>query len=174
MGTDEPGISRRDVIKKGAAAGAILWAAPVVESFVSRAAAASVTCTPCSSSGGFTYSYASIVFMIGSNVYVVKISGNSCSGDNGTSGDIAGLVNVSCNGVTYTNPGGTLEANGTPITPYPSSCPFTFGGTSGHDVCVNNGSGVTVLFAVGHDGSFTNHFETICPSTSPPACKVSF
>lgn len=49
------GITRRDIIKAGAVVGGAVWVAPVIDSFVSRAAAGSVppgsgppgTCTGC-------------------------------------------------------------------------------------------------------------------------------
>jgi hypothetical protein len=49
MGSNgRPGLSRRDVIKRGAVAGGIIWAAPVVESFTNAAFATGSP--PCTSS----------------------------------------------------------------------------------------------------------------------------
>ena len=75
MGVTEHHISRRDVIKKGAVAGAIFWSAPVIESVVSRAAA---------QSGGISLaaSYIFVEYTCTANgtttTYYVKFSGSIC------------------------------------------------------------------------------------------------
>jgi hypothetical protein len=55
MGLSEHQISRRDLIKKSAVAGAIIWSAPVIESVTSRAAAQSATCSATAFNASWIY-----------------------------------------------------------------------------------------------------------------------
>ncbi len=79
MGTPG-GISRRDILKKGAAAGAAFWAVPVIESVTSRAAATSYPTITCS--------YAIVVYQCGTTYYWARYANtadNTCTpgGNNG-------------------------------------------------------------------------------------------
>ncbi|HWG73774.1 MAG TPA: hypothetical protein VG184_06940 [Acidimicrobiales bacterium] len=99
MGLTEHHISRRDVIKKGAVAGAILWSAPVIESVTSRAAAGSHSCT---STGSFNASYVFVVFTNTVNgvttTYFTGINSSGCGQQNANNqGDFC----VQCGGVYY-------------------------------------------------------------------------
>jgi hypothetical protein len=101
-------IDRRSLIAKGAAAGGVLWAAPVIESFVSKAAAAS---------NGLTCKCAIIFYEhADGRIYTISFT----QGSNGTTGCTGGTAaccstSVTCNGVTYTVSGvsGTTATAGT-------------------------------------------------------------
>lgn len=55
MGLSEHQISRRDLIKKSAVAGAVFWSVPVIESVTSRAAAQSTGCSSANFSASWIY-----------------------------------------------------------------------------------------------------------------------
>jgi hypothetical protein len=120
-----------------------------------------------STSGGgskvFTCSYAMIVFIYGGKTYVIKIDQGSstCIGSDATSKD--DNFSSSCNGKSYDNNNFTLNQNGAPVTAYSGTpdCNALFS-ISGNQVKV--AAGVTVLFAVAHNGSFPNHFAELCPA----------
>ncbi|MET0728075.1 MAG: twin-arginine translocation signal domain-containing protein [Acidimicrobiales bacterium] len=152
--TEPAGIHRRDLIKKSAIAGAAAWTAPaIIDSFISPAAASSISFpTSCS--------YGLIVFTYQGNTYVMKIeSGSStCSGSNTTSADDS-FSEFQCGAFYYRGGelyGQTLQrgatANaGTAITPYPGDpCPSLFT-INGSTVSTNN-AGVSIVFAVSHHG----------------------
>ena len=97
MGLTEHHISRREIIKKGAVAGAVFWSAPVIESVVSRAAAQSNQCT---STATFNASYIFVVFQVGSTIYFSGFAqGGGCDSQGAVQG---GPVCVPCGTVSYT------------------------------------------------------------------------
>jgi hypothetical protein len=79
MKTAPNNVSRRDVLKKGAVAGAAFWAVPVIESVTSKAAAAS--------GGGISCAYAIVVYeQEGCNpaqYFVARYSGGQVGCDGG-------------------------------------------------------------------------------------------
>lgn len=98
--TERSGISRRDIIKKGAIAGAVFWSVPVIESVTSAASATSAT-------GPISCSWAYIVYAVGGQIYVAGYSNaggqNNCASfaanpDHGT----YAVSGVSYEGTTYT------------------------------------------------------------------------
>jgi len=152
------GLSRRDMIKGAAVAGAAAWTAPmIIDSLTSPAAAAS-SCGP----GTPNLSYGIVVYKSGSTYYSVKVAGNTCTSTTDTGGDIAGDLNYNCPGTgTFTNPGGTITLNGVALTA--GNCAnITIHNSSGW-VSANNG--VTIVFAFAHDGSLTDHFGCFFCST---------
>jgi hypothetical protein len=88
-------INRRELIKKSAVAGAVVWSAPVIESVTSRAAAASGRCT---SMATFSASYVFVVFTYMGTTYFTGTNGGTC-GNQGTSNH--GPLCVSCGTVAY-------------------------------------------------------------------------
>jgi len=150
MSTDTR-MNRRTLIKGAAVAGATAWTAPVIiDSLMSPAAA---------QSGGFPCSYASIVFTKnGAGPYAVKIDhfATTCTITNETSGD--NTFTASCNG-TYSNTcsGNTICFDGSAVPASSVGCPFTVSGGN-----VTAQAGVSILFVAVHDGSFANHFQTLC------------
>jgi hypothetical protein len=151
------GLSRRDLIRASALAGAAAWTAPVIiESLASPAAALS-------GGGAFPCSYASIVFTVGgAGPYAVKFNNASttCSDDNGTSGDAT--FSTTCSGSTYSNTcsGDSICKDGTVVTPYAGPCPFTYS-SSTHQV-TSTISDISILFVAVHDGSCAGHFCLGC------------
>lgn len=90
------GLSRRSLITKGAAAGGVLWAAPVIESFVSKAAAAS---------SGLTCQYAFLIYQHGGNAsntfYLKFLLGSQGTCDNTEAMNPNCSFSMTCGGVTY-------------------------------------------------------------------------
>jgi hypothetical protein len=134
--------------------------------------------TPPSSGGssGFGCSYAMIVFSYGGKTYVMKIGQDlTCTGDATTSKDAN--FSTTCNGQTYDNSASfTVERGGAPVAPYPGppACSSLFTITKQGATAA---AGVTILFGVAHNGSFPNHFATLCPPAGgassiafPPIC----
>jgi hypothetical protein len=157
-------ISRRTLIRRAAATGAVAWTAPtIIQSLTSPAAAVT---------GAFPCSYASIVYTVGATgPFVVKIDKDTttCILTNATSGD--NTFTQVCGADTYTNTlsGNAMCKNGAAV-PAGATCPFT---VSGGNVTAN--AGVTIQFVAIHDGSIPgNKFEEICgPITSfnaPASC----
>jgi hypothetical protein len=176
------GLSRRDLIKASAVAGAAAWTAPVIiDSLASPAAA---------QSGGLptTCSYALIVFSFGGGTYIMRIAQGSasCSFDNSTSSDDdmtrggTGCATVTgpdfpCGGHAYT--GGnchntTIWQDGSPVStavPSGTSCDSLFT-IQNCVVTVKNSSTTQILFAVSHHGPASgwngSKFYPICPPSS--------
>jgi hypothetical protein len=150
------GISRRDVIKKGAVAGAVLWSAPVIESVVSRAAAQST----CNSTATFNASYIFVVYTVGGVTYFTGFTaGGTCGSQDSSKG---GPVSTgSCGGVVYTlnNFNGAGNAQGsltygssatgfqTPATYTPSPACSMYLTISGGTVSTVAGSGAQIVAA---------------------------
>jgi hypothetical protein len=167
------GLTRRQMIRASAVAGAAAWTAPmIVDSLASPAAAASIP------PGNLGCSYAMVVFTVtgDSTVYVAKVgeNGQSCQGTGSTSADTT--FSTTCNSVTYANPSSVMTGvGGNPITPYPTSpCPGLFTVGNGQ---IEAASNVTVLFAVAHAGGCKNvagsvgtpqkKFCVYCPGPNP-------
>lgn len=145
------GLSRRELIKRGAVVGGVVWAAPVIDSFTSRAVAGSFPV------GAFPCSYATIIFSVnGGPAVAVKLNDptvgcNLLNTDGMYKSENLGPV---CNGVQYAvDANNVLTANGTeiPIAPSGSCSLFTISGCT-----VTASSGVSILFVLIHDGSITN------------------
>jgi len=127
------------------------------------------------STPAFSCSYAMIVFSYGGEIYVIKIGQDlACTGVNETSKDA--VFTTTCDGASYDNSGFIMNRDGSPITGYPGPppCSELFTITSHSATAV---AGVTILFAVAHNGSFPNHFAEICPPAGgsssvefPPIC----
>jgi hypothetical protein len=169
------GLSRREMIKASAVAGAAAWTAPmIIDSLTSPAAAASGGALPTSCS------YALIVFTFGGNTYVMKIQSGSasCAGDDSTSSD-SEMSSFPCGGHTYDIPvTHIVRQDGSAITPYPggsAACDALFT-VSGSTITRDN-AGVTILFAVSHHGPpgggyLGSKFYPACPA-SPSSVTVN-
>lgn len=162
------GLSRRDMIKGAAVAGAAAWTAPmIIDSLTSPAAAAS---------GGLptTCSYALIVFTYnGAGPYIMKIAQGSasCTFDDSTSNDTS-FSNSVCGSYTYA--GGkdfgkevVYKLNGAPsygnFAAYPGgqTCsPGLF--TVSNTTITTNDANVQIIFAVSHYGAA---FHPTCPGS---------
>lgn len=150
--TTKKGINRRDLIKKGAAAGAIIWAVPMIESVPAYAATGSTVSSACS--------YFVLVYTInGAGPFADQISSSGSCGGNSTSADIKGGWCWTCPGTTdtYDNLGGSNNAvrlNG--VTLPTSSCTSA----SGHFIVsggtITPGPGVVIQFAIAHAGSLNS------------------
>jgi hypothetical protein len=142
------GLSRRELIKRGAVIGGAAWTAPlIVESLASPAGAVTGT-------GLFGCSYATVVFKYNndpnSTPYAVKITGNTCTNENGTSGGASNEFSFGCGSNTFSNTcsGGTeVCMNGDVVLPNVGTCPVSGDGTT----FVAN-AGVTILWVGVHDG----------------------
>src|SRR3954465_15423165 len=94
---DQPGLSRRQMIKAGAIAGAAAWTAPVIIDSLASPAAASSGALPTGCS------YALFVFYVnGQGPYIGRIQQGSasCTFTNSTSSD-SSFNSYVCNGHTY-------------------------------------------------------------------------
>lgn len=125
-----------------------------------------------SSSGGgdttgvpFTCSYAMVVFIYGGQTYVMKIpqGWTTCTFTNQTSSDAN--FSYTCNGTEYSNPGFVFSADGSPVPTYTGqlACSDLFT-VAGREVWAK--AGVTIIYAAAHNGSFDNHFASLCPPAS--------
>ena len=157
------GISRRSLIKRAAATGAVAWAAPtIIDSIASPAAAIT---------GGFPCSYVTIVYTLnGTGPFAIKIiqDATTCQLTNATSGD--GTFTASCGGVTYDNNSGAgnpIRGDGTVI-PAGASCPFTISGGQ-----VTAGAGVSILFAIVHQGNCPGGTGNFCAPICGPATQIT-
>jgi hypothetical protein len=150
------GWKRRDVMIKGAVAGGILWAAPVVESFTSRAYASTA-----GSLAGFPCSYATIIFTdpsLGSGSFAIKINDpnpgcNLTNTDGSYKGQNLGPV---CNGVQYAVDANNelMIANGADIPAATGSACSLFS-INGCTITAT-GANTVIQFVLVHDGSINN------------------
>lgn len=143
---EKRGISRRDLIKKGAVAGAIVWTVPFIESVPAYAATGSTVNSACSyfilvytvTNGGQTATYAD---RIGSD--------GSCNGSN-TSADVYWCYTCP-DGNHYDNANANINQNGTPLGT--SGCAAnTYFNVNGNTITPRL-SNVTIIFAMAHAGS---------------------
>jgi hypothetical protein len=177
---EKSGLSRRQMIKASAVAGAAAWTAPVIiDSLASPAAAGTPHCGP----GTPNLSYGVVVYLKNGVYYQAKITGANCAGG-GVNGDGSGCVNLNCGGQTWTNPSGTVHGSVSgDTTDAPSS------GTTCTDLTVHNSGGwvttnssdVTIIFAFAHDGQVPDpvgcgHIGCVFCVTDPacaPICAPS-
>ncbi len=169
------GLSRRDMIKASAVAGAAAWTAPaIIDSLASPAAAAS---------GGLptTCSYALVVFNYnGSGPYIMKIAQGSasCTYTNSTSND-SSFNSYSCNGHTYQGGsayGAVIQQDGVTVPTLSSpTCDSLF--TVQGSTIVRDTSLVTLLFAVSHHGGSGgwqgSKFFPACPGAGATSVTVN-
>ena len=163
--TRDAGMSRRDLITRAAVAGTVAWAAPVVlESIMSPAGALTNVGYPCS--------YITVVYRVGEHTYAAKFASGAttCSG-NATSSD--GTFTFLCGGVQYTNTcsGNAVCADGRVI-PSDPSCSTHVSWSGG--ITITAAVGVTIVFAVAHDGSYGGtKSRSICPASPQPGNSVT-
>jgi len=163
---ERPGIDRRTLIKRTAAAGAVAWAAPtIIGSLASPAGAVT---------GGFPASCSYMILVIstaseGPCAIKVVMGATACTNTNNTSAD--DTFSAPCGGHTYTN-----SCNGTAICreDFPTGVPACTSACPGA-VTINGGvvtanAGTTIHFAVAHAGSCTGgpgtHFCPACCETT--------
>jgi hypothetical protein len=170
------GLSRRDLIKASAAAGAAAWTAPVIiDSLASPAAAAS----GCSGSS-VTLSWIWILYTVGGNYYITGFSNGDtacdvggsnphgaicdpCGANSFTLGDFSGALVAS-----YTTAGG---CGGTQLTDWTQ---VDAGGGCGAFIGFDNGQifsrgGATIIAAIGF-GAGT--LRPLCPNNPNPGNSV--
>jgi hypothetical protein len=167
------GLTRREVIKRGAVVGGVVWAAPTIESIWSSAAAASgptprhtfPTCNNTQCSGGLGCSAYFIVFTKASTpgvFYTIKIDtcGTTCSSSCGVPADVPHpFPSTTCGGHTFTDVSGVINVDGVATTCDFLNCSsdITISGNT-----ITAGPGVTFIFEAVHDGSFATHWMTGC------------
>jgi hypothetical protein len=147
---DGSGISRRSMIKRSAVVGAgAVWAAPVIDSFISPAAAATATkiCLP--DVAQISYYFFNII--CGANRYRIKVTGNNVA---------PGAVpdnncNTAKDGLAYT---AWTDGNGSPADQVTVD-------NSGPNTIITVPAGCTIEDGLiyGHDGGFGNN-----PPCTPP------
>ena len=168
------GISRRDLIKKGAVAGAVFWSVPVIESVTSRAAAQS----GCVS---FNASWIYVVYTVAGHPNQYFFTGFSAADSGGGSctpgSNPHAPVSQLCGGVTFT----LQQFSGTPTNgdvTVDNGFTVTYVGMTGSPNCmtylsINGGdvtpaqSGVTIVAAFCFGA---NKLSGACPSGSNSTC----
>jgi hypothetical protein len=173
------GLSRRQMIKASAIAGAAAWSAPVIiDSLASPAAA---------TSGGLptTCSYALIVFTYNNaGPYIMKIEQGSasCSFSNTTSND-GTFTGYPCGTSTYSGGAGPpynqsiFNQDGQiPGYPGPQTCDSLF--TISDTTITRKDPAVSIIFAVSHHGppggSYQNSkYWPVCPNAGTGATTVT-
>ena len=146
---ERSGLSRRQMIKASAVAGAAAWTAPVIiDSLASPAAAGSGL--------AFGLSFAIVIFDYNGNRYAMKVDGgtNTCTGTLNVGGDATNVSFGTCNGTTTGIDGSKdLTTSGTTAVAYPGppacSTLFDFNGFN-----ITSKNGATIVFAFAHSGSF--------------------
>ncbi len=171
------GLSRRQMIKASAIAGAAAWTAPVIVDSLSSPAAAA--------SGSFPTgcSYALFVFYVnGAGPYIARVGlGESvCSFSNSTSNDDQ-FTAYSCNGHTYAGGNGTFndmiwqDGTAVPVYPGPQSCTdfFTIQGST---IVEKQPAVATIVFSTSHHGGSGgyqgNKFFPVCPTPASESVTV--
>jgi hypothetical protein len=168
MNTTQKQHSRRDILKKSAAAGAVFWAVPVIESVTSRAAAASGTVT-------FTCSYGIIVYQQTgtSNYFWARFSNGStnssgCAIGSNNGGSFGCTFDGTVNGLhvvigSWTGTTPNITVGSTTVTSSDFSCAHL--NQTGDTITAN--SGYTMLAAV----AFGGH---VCASAAVTGTAVQF
>jgi hypothetical protein len=168
---ERKGLSRRDMIKASAAAGAAAWTAPViVDSLASPAAAVT-------GNTGILCSKSLVFFSFGGVVYIAGYQDNACQTcgcfGNFSSSNLNNLpcACVTCNGVTYRIGVGTTTATYgatcasaatvPTVSNYPT-CEQYLAASGGGTVSAAQ-AGVTILAAIGFGGNTLNGY---CPSSN--------
>ena len=168
------GLSRRDMIKGAAVAGAAAWTAPmIIDSLTSPAAAAS----GCQPPASLAISGAAVVYQIGSTIYWTSFAsgGTTCLASPTVPSDSDFASPVSACGGTVQVTGGTVLWNGaTPAVN--ATCYFSATANGVSVTSAGISAGVQVLVYVFHNGSFPaqcatygskNHWVLLCGSTAP-------
>jgi hypothetical protein len=180
------GLNRRDLIKKGAAAGAVFWAIPVIESITSAASATSGTTT-----GPVSCSWVYIIYLgTDGKVYAAGYSNtggtNNCLSYGANPNHGVATATSSFNGITYAfimnqgSPGGpqlityTTTANPLPTSPLqPPNCNALL--QSGTGIQAQNGAVILAFFFFGGQTNGTQGGAPASPQadntiTVPSAC----
>jgi hypothetical protein len=161
------GLTRRQLLQRGAVAGGIVWTAPLIESVVSSAGAVSnphhVTIPDCHhtcSGGGVNCSATFIVFQKAGDpkFYVVKIdqcAGTACSTDCGVPGG-GTFQDLTCGGHSFFTAAAPnnkifVDTMANPATCDVANCSSDIN-ISGNTITA--GPGITFVFVAVHDGSF--------------------
>lgn len=92
---EQPGISRRRMLQGAVAGGTLVWAAPVIDSIISTAGAAS---TPL---GAAPFSYVAIELTCGSDVFDVKYNSPTFNYTDTANGGACGTFATPCNGGNF-------------------------------------------------------------------------
>ncbi len=167
MSGQTTGVSRREILKKSAVAGAVFWSVPVIESITSAAAAASPT-------GAIVCSWAYVVYIFNGTIFAAGYTntggGNNChayAANPHTAwychGPRKELTNYTFN-LLSTSPGGAdlvrFSTGGafTPATQPPDCSHLT---QNGNTVTASGGATILAFFdfhsgAVGSSGTMTN------------------
>jgi hypothetical protein len=160
MAIETSGISRRDVLKKGAVAGAVFWAVPVIESVTSAASAGSSSFVTCSFS-----------FVVWEKAGVTYVSGfqQAMAGCTNFAGKPGG-TSITCSGVTYILLDSEVYIGSTASTPIPRATSVQCSAAliqNGNTVTAAPGVTLLAVFSFG-GGSF----GADCPSSNTlQACK---
>jgi hypothetical protein len=184
--TERSGISRRDILKKGAIAGAVFWSVPVIESVTSAASATS----GCPAAGALQISGAAVIYTVAgsSTVYWAAFAANGTTCETTpsvpTDSDWSTALNI-CGGFYVQVTGGTV-LYGTSCsklsTPAVNSTCYFEATSSGINVTAAGiAAGVNVLIYLFHGGTFPNactkfgskgHWVVAC-GESNPQCGTS-
>jgi hypothetical protein len=177
---EKGGLTRRQLLQRGAVVGGVVWATPVIDSVITSAAAASAppvdhhhvvtfpTCGPNCPSGGFDCSAGFVVFQKtgDTHFYVIKIDQctSTCFTDCGLPQG-GTFQTMTCNGHTFSGPSHDIVVDtGIPPTVCDAAnCAndFTFSGNT-----ITAKPGITIVFYAAHDGSFgapEPQWASFCP-----------
>jgi hypothetical protein len=171
QGPERTGISRRRVLQGAVAGGALVWAAPVIDSVATGAAAVS---TPCAPPGNYTLSGLTILYyrggilywtFIGQNTSVCDAAGGSISNDTAFT-TTCGNVTLGVN--TPTDHTVTVTVGAVSTTPInDATCYFEATSRGANLTPAGVTAGVQVLAWIAHNGSFKAdpvHFMVHCGS----------
>jgi hypothetical protein len=158
------GIDRRSLIKKGAVAGAIIWAVPMIESVPAYAATGSTISSACS--------YFVLVYTVNGVTYADRVTSTGSCGGNTTSGDVTWCW--MCGTDIYDNSAAqnAIRKNGSTLPSSGCTSSSNFFTVSGGTITPN--TGVVIQFAVAHAGSLnsTTGTEPGTPTGVGDACNV--
>jgi len=173
------GLSRRDMIKGAAVAGAAAWTAPMIIDSLTSPAAAGSGCQP---AAALAISGATAIFTIGagSTVYWTSFASGAtvCASSASVPSDSDFASAVSACGGTIQVTGGAVKWNGSVPTYTPGGAIPCYFAATANGVTVN-AAGITasvhVLAYVLHNGSFSGcteygskgHWAIVCGSSNP-------
>ena len=169
---ERPGIDRRTLIKRTAAAGAVAWAAPTIIGSIASPAGAVTGGLPASCS------YLMLVMQLpspdanGNTIVAFKVfqGATTCVPENHMSADAGASFSIGCNGVTYSRCGSDQICAGGSVVPAAATgtpCPVT---VNGGTITVTTG---TLLFGVAHSGSCSGGGGAICnPCCGGTTCNA--
>jgi len=172
---DQPGFSRRQMIKASAIAGAAAWTAPVIIDSLASPAAASSGALPTGCS------YALFVFYVsGQGPYIGRIQQGSasCTFTNSTSND-SSFNSYACNGHTYQGGstfGAVIQQDGVTVPGYNvGTCDQLFT-VQGSTIVEDVPGTATIVFAVSHHGGTGgwqgSKFFPVCPAPTDTSVTV--